>query len=254
MALASDIIQDAYREGNLIPVGAVPTDDENTEGLAMLNRAIVSVYGYELGENLLDWLFPAPQRTAPVAANFPQAPVITLENAPSKYVYPYPPANRRIVFGGVAGTLYFPESPEDGARMMLINGSGTGDDGTTGARITIDGNGRTIGGDPTYTDTFPVSPAYWLYRADLGDWTLITDLDLGDDMPFPEDFDDFWICFLNMRLAPRYDKVTSAETQKAGLDALKRLKTRYRQTAVVTYGSESFPRTNQSFLGGTWWW
>jgi hypothetical protein len=72
---ASSLIQSAYREGNLIAVGTTPTTAEQAEALLLLNNFVLGIFGYEMGENLQDWPAPAPQRTAPVAANFPQFPV-----------------------------------------------------------------------------------------------------------------------------------------------------------------------------------
>lgn len=261
MTTANDLIQAAYREGNLIPAGTQPTTAELSEALPRLNSFMRSVYGFELGENLFDWLVPVPQRTAPVAARWPQGPLASpLNCGPSNFVYPYPPANVRILFGGVTNTCYFPEQPEDGARMAVVQGSGAGDSGAPSAILTLDGNSRTIQdpADMTFKDqvelTAPITLNQWLYRADLAQWILVQDMELADACPFPEEFDDFWICALTMRLAPRYGKITATDTQQTALVTLARLKARYRQTALVTYGSENFPRTDQSYLGGSWWW
>lgn len=380
MTQAKWIIQQGYREGNLITVGTQPTAAEQTEGLYRLNRLVDGIFGYELGENLEDWLFPSPQRTAPVAARYPQGPFITdttlLGSQSSSCIYPYPPTNRRIVFGAVTGTLYFPEKPEDGSRMALVQGSGLGDEGVQGAAtgvltftaqpaandtvtvgtqiytfvtaltainqvligasipatlanlsaainagagngtvyyngtiangsataapninapwaltatailsgtagnsiattkstaagswaattllggvvgsiITLDGNGRLINGAPTQQLYTPVAPTEWFYRADLGSWLPRFDMSLTDEMIFPSDLDDFFICALAKRLAGPYGKVTSNETIEMAQRTLKRLQARYRQTQVTTYGSENIPRTDQTYLGGSWWW
>jgi hypothetical protein len=57
-----------------------------------------------------------------------------------------------------------------------------------------------------------------------------------------------------MRLAPRYGKITAAETAKTALDTMKRLKTRYRQAGTTTYGAENIPETGQSYLTSRSWW
>lgn len=259
--LASSLIQSAYREGNLIPVGTNPTSGELAEALPRLNVFIQGVYGYELGENLFDWLFPVPQKTSPMNARWPQAPLASpLNLGPSLAVAQNPPPNVRIVWGAVAGTVYFPQSPEDGARMAVVQGSGAGDSGMNGVVLTLDGNGRQIMNPATDTAadtvqlTSPTASVMWLYRADMALWIVVQDLALTDECPFPEEFDDFWICALAKRLAPRYNKVTASETQETALVTLARVKARYRQSALTTYGSESFPRTDQSYLGGSWWW
>lgn len=255
MTLASSLIADAFREGNLIPVGKTPTADQLTEALRRLNTYRLGVFGYEMGEPLLDWLVPVPQRTAAVAANFPQSPggVVDLTSGE----WPYPPKNSRIVFGNVASTVYFPEKPDPGSRMAIAPGSGAGDHGVTGATITLNGNGRFIEGALTkaYTATGSppaIVPRQWFYREDLSDWRPVVDLALTDDCEFPTDFDDLWICVLMIRLAPRFGKTASKETAECASSVLGRLKARYRQEGVTTYGSQDFPNGQQSFSNGCW--
>ena len=168
---AQTIIQAAYRESNIIPAGATPTTAENTEALERLNRYIMGVYGFELGEPMQDWPVPAPQRTAPTSANYPQLPfpldaqggltTAPFQADPSLLIYMFPPKNSRIVFGSVTGKAYFPEAPDDGSRMMLVQGSGAGDGGVPGATLTLDGNGRTIGGANTQAYSQPVATTQW---------------------------------------------------------------------------------------------
>jgi hypothetical protein len=266
MTIASVLIQAAYREGNLIPVGTSPTANETTEALERLNRYISAVFGFEMGEELTDWLVPVPQRTAPVAANFPQAPWPTddafgfgnpLSTDPSAAIYPYPPANSRIIFGGVAQTIYFPEQPNDGARMAIVQGSGAGDTGTAGAVLTVNGNSRTITKAATTTFTFAALPnptvgVEYLYRADLGDWRLVGDMLMTAECPFPKTYDDLWICALAIRLAPRYSKAVMPETTALFKSTLSKLKAKYRQTAPTTYGSTNFPNARESYISGSW--
>lgn len=266
MTLASSIITDAYREGNLIPVGKTPTSAEQAEALRKLTRFIAGVFGEEMGENLVDWPVPLPQRTAPIAANFPQTPFIDgnmmgspFGSALSTAFAPYPPKNSRIVFGGVTGTLYFPEQPDDGSRMAIVQGSGAGDGGAAGQILTLNGNGRTIETTPTKTFTFAspaTTPVHWMYRADLGDWVKVptTTLALTDDIGFPTDLDDLWVCMLAIRLAPSYGKSVSNETSVTALRMMKKLKARYRQAGTTVYNSGDIPNTFQSYAGNRWWW
>lgn len=255
MTLASTIIQAAFREGNLIAASATPTTAELAEALDRLNNLVSGIFGYEMGENLVDWLAPCPQRTAPVAANYPQAPYpLDVNFNTSSNVWPYPPKNRRIVWGGVTGTVYFPESPLDGSRMAVVQGSGAGDGGAPGAVLTLNGNGRTIETANTKTLTDPITATIWLYRADMADWIKVATLAASDQLPFPSEFDDFFICALSKRLAPRFGKVTATETVETAKVTLGRLKARYRQAGVTTYGSENIPNSNQTYSNGAWWW
>jgi hypothetical protein len=263
MALASDIITGAYREGNLIPVGTVPTAAENTEALDRLNNIIQMTFGYEMGEKLEDWPVPAPQRTAPQAANYPQLPYpqgldgsllgLPFNYDPTIMVYPFPPKNSRIVYGDTTTTVYFPEAPDDGSRMAMVPATGLGDGGAAGQVLTLDGNGRTIETSATKVYTAPITARQWLYRADLGDWLVIQDLALTDTIQFPREFDDLWILLLAIRLMPRNSKPVSNETAEALKSMMARFKTRYRQYQVTTFGSQDFPRSLQSYISGRWW-
>jgi hypothetical protein len=377
MTTATVLIQAAYREGNLLAAGASPTSAELTEALPALQRVVDGIFGFEMGEELTDWLVPAPQRTAPVASRYPQGPLVWNLNQPcSGNIWPYPPTNQRIVFGSVTNTVYFPEAPLDGSRMGLVQGSGLGDMGTpgtasgvltqtavpannaavvlgaqtytwkttltgaanevligltaaaslanlaaaiiagegnglvyglgtianvsasatsdsatgtltatalqsgvggnsivsttndvngswtgatlsggvVGAIITLNGNGRLINGAGTQQYATPVAGMEWLYRSDLGNWVPVQMLTITDQCPFPAKFDDFFISVLMKRLAPRYNKIVSNETQAVALAMLDKIRAQYRQAALTTYGSENFPRTDNSYLGGSWWW
>lgn len=269
MTTAVKLIQAGLREGNLIAVGKSPTTDEQLEALDALNRFVNGIFGFEMGENLADWLFPLPQRTAQLNSNFPQGPgVISVIDEPLmggpagnvSCLTPYPPKNSRIVWGLTTGTLWFPQAPEPGSRMAFVQGSGAGDDGQPGEVLTIDGNGRLIQ-DPadmqfkaTVQLTAPAEPAQWFYRDDLGYWVVCMDMDLTDECPFPKEFDDFFICALSKRLAPRYGKITAQETVETARVTLARLKARYRQSAPTVYGSQDFANGLQSYQSGRWWW
>lgn len=262
MTQATSLITSAYREGNLIPVGTTPTVNEQTEALERLNRIIFSTFGHEMGEPLMDWNVPQPQRTAPVAANYPQLPypqgldadLLTTPFAfdQTSQIFLTPPKNSRIVWGEVTFTVYFPEAPEDGSRMGIVQGSGAGDGGAPGQTLTLDGNGRTIAGSNTLVLPAPLTPTEWMYRADQADWRVVVDMGLTDQCPFPPEFDDLWIVWLAIRLAPRYGKTISPDTDSIGLKALKRFMARYRQSAPTTYGSSEFPRSLQSYISGRW--
>lgn len=259
MTTALSLITDAYREGNLIQVGSAPTASEQTEALGALNRIVASVFGEEMGEPLADWLIPVPQRTAPVAANYPQWPTQLELGSPLSLNNwaPYPPKNSRLIFGGRTQTLYFPEAPDDGSRMAVVQGSGAGDSGVIGAVLTLNGNGRTIQAANTQTFVFAApaaAPKAWLYRADLGDWVLVADMaTTADSIVFPSDLDDLWITMLAIRLAPRYGKVISDSTSATYTRMNKRLKAKYRQAQVTVYKSGDIPNGYQSY-GPSWGW
>src|ERR1700761_531749 len=131
MSTAQGIITGAYRELNLIPQGSQPNTAQNTEGLFRLNGFLRIIFGSKLGELLQDWEVPFGQRTAPVAANFPQNPYpinqdgafmgLPLAGGTGNLFWPYPPKNSRLICGITqATTVYFPQQPDDGSRMGLI--------------------------------------------------------------------------------------------------------------------------------------
>lgn len=270
--LNTSILNDAYREGNIIPIGVAPSTNQLAEGLLILSRLVRGILGYKMGENLQDWYVPQPQRTALVAGNWPQFPgeydyFSLYGTSLSQSVFPYPPNNRRIVYGGTAQTVYFPEKPNAGGQMSLIQASGAGDGGQTGDILTLNGNGRTIQGANTQTFSFnsgagntPFAPVRWFFRDDLSDWVLIADPTDGngsastDFIPYPEEFDDFFICAASKRLAARYNKVVSKETIERALEMESAFLARYRQPTVTVYGSDNFPRSYQSYIAGQWWW
>lgn len=263
MTVASDLVSQGYREINVFAIGTNPTDAQAAEGLTRLNNYVRSLYGTVMGENLQDWLFPAPQRTAPVAANFPQLPYpqgldgnllsLPFNNSPGSGVTPYPPKNSRIVFAGKTGqtpeTIFFPEAPDDGSRIGLIQGA----TGSNGVVLTLDGNGRLIDGAPTFQVTSPITHMRWLYRADLGDWRPMAQLLGTDEMPFSEDMDQFFVAALAIRFAPSYDKTVSAATAQAYKDGLSAFRSRYRQAGTTTYGAGQIPNSQQSYVSGRWW-
>lgn len=255
MSTAQDTITRAYRELNVTPLGITPTTNQLTEGLTQLNAFLRIIFGSKMGELLRDWEAPFQQRTAPVAANFPQLPYplsqdFTALSAPfagiaGANIWPYPPKNSRIVFGGKQSTtIYFPEQPDDGSRMGLIMGALA----SPGVTVTLDGNSRTINGARTQQFTTPFAAGgRWIYRADLGDWRPVADLALTDQLPFAEDMDDYVDISLAIRLAPKNDKTVSAETAKAFKDAETIFQARYRQEGTTTFKSGDIPTGYESF-------
>lgn len=258
MSTAQDSISASYRELNVTAIGTTPTTAQLTEGLDQLNRFLRIIFGSKMGELLADWEVPFAQRTASVAANYPQNPYplnqdaqfmgLPLSGGTGNMVWPYPPKNSRIVFGALQSTtVWFPEQPDDGSRMGLIMGALA----TPGVILTLDGNSRTIGGLKTQTFTMPLTAgARWIYRADIGDWRPVASLALADELPFPEDMDDYINLGNAIRLAPKNDKTVSPETISAFKNAETIFEARYKQTGTTTYGASNIPLGAESFLSG----
>lgn len=260
MSTAQDCISRSYRELNVTPIGKLPNAAQLDEGLSQLNAFLRIIFGSKMGELLQDWEAPFQQRTAPVAANFPQNPYplnqdaqfmgLPLSGGTGNMYWPYPPKNSRIVFGATAAaTVFFPEQPDDGSRMGLIAGALAG----SGVVLTLDGNSRTIGGAKTQQLTVPFAGQRWIYRADLGDWRPVANIALTDDLPFAEDMDDYMDLGLAIRLAPKNDKTVSAETVAAFKNAETIFEARYKQSGTTTYGAANIPLGYESYQSGRYW-
>jgi hypothetical protein len=228
--LMSEIIVQAFREGNFTALGEDTTAEELTESVARLRNLINAVFGFELGELQRDWYVPH-EHDPEAPLRYPLAPTGT--GVTSAAPYQYPPSNvRLLVKVDAARTLYFPAYPFDGARISYLDMGSTAD-------VTIDGNGRLIEGATSITTDLdpdgedPVVSFHgrkWLYRADRGEWILLTDLQAGDSVPTPPEFDALWISGLAVSLAPRFQVQIQEQTAATYQDMLGRLKRRYKQS------------------------
>ena len=198
------------------------TTGQDAEGLVLLNRFVDSLYGMELGEFVADWPVP-PGLTSPVPARFPIQPK---NESVSSDQWPYPPANVRVIMKLVADTtLYLPQSPDDGARIELVNIGGA-----SGHSLTLDANGRFVRGALTSTDTDVLwNTVRLLYRADLSDWIAVSTLAEGDSSPFPEFYDDLLAIGTFIRLAPRYGKTITPELGDTFSRLMKKMRAQVKQ-------------------------
>lgn len=217
MTLVSSIILDALRETNIIPIGQDPTDEQNTEGLRRLQNIVSSVLGNEAGENLSP--LPLGQNEIVSPGGYPWYSNSLPGNV-------YVPTNMRVMCNLTAdGYLNFAPNPDDGARMGVVDVSqnfGT-------FNLTLIGNGRSIEGDDAITlDTSAVSQE-WFYRADTGNWARVTNLTLTSEMPFPPEFDDFFIIMLAARINPRYGQNLDPASMEMLGRAKKQFSARYKQ-------------------------
>jgi len=225
MTTASALVTQAYREGNLIGLTATLTDEQATEGLTLLNDYLDSLLGFELGEFNFDWPVP-PATTSPVPARFPLFPLG--RDLPSN-VFPYPPSNVRVLLSLTADTtIYLPQDPNDGARIMLINLIST-----STFSLTIDGNGRLVKSAATVTElATALDGQMLLYRADLGGWQLTTALASDTESPLPTVYDRLLALGTFIFLAPRYGKELKQTQNLSYRRLLKRMKAQYRQVVL----------------------
>lgn len=241
MTTARSIITSAFREVNVIPIGREPTADEFAEGLGRLNTYIDSLFGTDLGEFLRDW----PLTKLYTAPEFRKTPILPGVGALPEEVRPYPPLNARIItrLSSPKTAYLFPE-PIDGARLELA------DTGSTAA-VTLDANGRRIEGAAALTFVPSPNTTYsWFYRADLGEWVRITELELDDELFFPAEFDDLFITGIAIRLAPRFGVRAGQETIAVQQRMGKKLKLRYAQTEARTGIYDASWYSHQAYSNG----
>lgn len=198
MTLISSIITDAYRESNILPLVKAPSAPQITEALRLLNGLFSSIYGDEAGESLQDW---------PLGNFGRESPAYNLEF--TEYNINRPTINRRLIaVNEEAKTVYLTLYPQDGARMGIADPFGR----LATVPVTLDANGRTIEGSPNLLLDTNGTFTEWFYRADLGDWVKLTSKVAADEMPFPADFDNFFVILLAMRINPRYGRTLDEQS------------------------------------------
>lgn len=196
MTLVSDIIKYAYRESNLIALASAVTSNQSSEALALLNSLVLSTVGNEAGDDYVDLV---------VGGSYDQSDLIG----------DWIPDNTRLLLN-LTGTkrYYLDPYPFDGQRFAVVDV----DTNLATYNITIDGNGRNVENAATLVLNTNGLNRQWMYRRDTGNWVKITSLTTGDQLPFPSEFDDYFITMLALRLNPRYGQ----ELQGASLEALRR--------------------------------
>lgn len=232
MTTVTQIITDAFRQSNLLAIGATPTDTQNTEALRYLNRLVKSIFGNEAGEPLIAFPFGNDNISRPSGYPF---------DSPETDADWFVPANTRLMLNLTAATsLYLHPAPDDGARFALLDI----DSNLSTYPVTVYGNGRTIDGAKTATYNTDGLNSEWFYRADTGNWAKYATLLIDDTFPFPEEFDDYFITLLAMRLNPSYGITVDPQSQAIYMRAKTQFQARYQQSKFVgsEYGLIRMPR------------
>jgi hypothetical protein len=208
VTLASAIISAAYREGQATAIVSSPTTAEQNEALDRLNSIILATVGNQIGQEL------APLN---MGGSYTEA----------SYCSPYVPADARLILNLSSGaqTLKLHPEPYDGQRLAIADAGNS----LSSNHLTLDGNGRMIESSATLTLSTNGLTRQWFYRDDSANWVKLTDLALSDAMPFPEEFNDYFITRLAMRLFPRQGIKTSPETADALVRAERQIRARYRK-------------------------
>lgn len=216
MTLISSIIKDAFRETNIFGLRKVLDAEQTAEALRLYNGNIRAIYGDEAGEGLTDW---------PLGSFNYESPNYGLPY--TEYDVNHPTINRRLIVTNTeAKTVYLTPFPQDGARMAIADPFGR----LSTVPVTIDANGRTIEGNPTLLLDVDGTFTEWFYRADLGQWVKISALTAIDENPFPDDFDNFFIIGLAMRLNPRYGREMDGQSALVFKSERRKFVARYLQS------------------------
>lgn len=240
MTLVSSIITDAYRESNMLPLGAALPANKLAEALRLYNALITSIYGGLAGEQLNDWPLGTFNRD-------PNGNELILPYTPDQLANPA--LNRRLIATSlVAMTVWLDPNPQAGARMGIADPFGR----LAAFPITINANGRTIEGNPTLLLNVNSTSRSWLYRSDLAAWMKITDLLSTDENPFPARFDNMFVILLAMRINPRYGRTLDPQSVATLKQNKQEFEAFYLQSANLDASDDlSWPfMSRQSYVSG----
>ncbi len=201
MTTVTEIINDAFRQSNLVAAGQSPTGPQSTEALRYLNRIVKSVFGHEVGE---------PLRAIPIGSG----------NISRPSGYPwwndvpdndwFVPENTRVMLNlENSVSLYLHPEPDNGSRFAAIDVAGN----LSTYNVTVYGNGRLIEGVDSIILSTDDTNSEWFYREDIATWVKYAALLADDIFPFPEEFDDFFITVLAIRLNPSYGAALDPQSQ-----------------------------------------
>lgn len=222
----SDIITDAFRESNLIPLNASPTAPETTEGLNRLQAIIKSVLGNEVGYIMQDWAITS-------ASNITRPSGVALSSAQAAAWYVQPQARLQCDLS-TATSIDLDPYPNDGQRFSVVDVGGN----FASNNLTLDGNGRKVNSSSNIVFSTNDEVREFMYRADLGDWVEIDNFATDDNLPFPEDFNDYFTTALAMRLNPRYGRPLPPEAAARYDQQRLQIIERYNQSRLRGIGLE----------------
>lgn len=223
MTVVSQIITDSFRQSNLLALGVIPTALQQEEALRFLGRIVKSVFGNEAGDPFTS--FPIGNNNIEQPAGYPWWNTVPGNDW-------FVPLNTRLIFNlncAIPQGISLHPDPEDGSRFAAIDSSGT----LAEFPITIFGNGRMIEGQQSIVLGTDGLDQEWFYRADLSNWQKTSPLLAEDTFPFPEEFDDFFITMLSLRLNPSYGSNLDPQSQLVLTRSRTQLRARYTQDIPV---------------------
>lgn len=233
MGTIKSIIKYAYREGGLIQIGSDPSSVQLAEGLYALEAVISSMYGNEIGEPFVDVFYGVPEDANSFAKD------LDIQNEIDRlYVLPNVRLNTHL---SSSKTIYLNPSPNDGERFGVIDLGGN----FSVYNLRLNGNGHKIEEAASKVLLEDGLIKSWIFRADLGQWSLVEGLNENSNSPFPPEFDNLLSIKLAMRLNPRYLVTADPQTIDEYRRLLKIFKARYKQKRETPV-EEALLRTNSN--------
>ena len=199
MATAQETIRLALRKLRRLGIDANPTSRQSENHLGDLNRFLLRLHD-DTRPDYVDFSVTASGEIS--AADI--AVRLNIEAAT-----------------GLAITLS--PTPQDGASFDVVTVLGS----LASTPLTIDPNGRKFLTDPD-PGTVSADGAY-RFRADLADWKAVSTLDVGDDLPFPAEWDDYIACAFARAIRSYYGPgcALSEEDDALGRDCVRKMRARY---------------------------
>lgn len=215
MATLRQIITNAYRENGIIQKGGSPDAAQLDEGLTELGYVIDNLFEEEVGARYTDILFGDSSNANAFGQALDRS--FLLDN-----LFAFP--NYRILcHNSEAKTVYLDPHPADGSLINIIDVAGN----FATYNVTLQGNGRLVGGNASVALNTDSDNKKYMYRADLADWQELTALTVDSQSPFPSKYDLLLTLKLAMRLHPRHLVDTRAETGMAYKEILRKFRSQY---------------------------
>lgn len=214
----ANLVVSAFRESNIIALGAYPTPAQNAEARYYLGNLLRSVFGNSIGFMLADWSVRSPTEIYDPAG----VPIV-----PDGFVVL--PQSRLVCDLAAAAAILLDPFPQDGQRLAVIDATNK----FATNPLTLSANGRKIDGVTTLTLNTNGFVGSWLYRADLAQWLILPEpLDDTTPWPLPPEFDDYFMIALAGRLDPRYGRTLDPESKERLAQQTQQLAVRYGQSQV----------------------
>lgn len=174
MATAQTTIRDALRLCRRIGFDGNPTSMQSENHLRDLNRWLKRIYDQT------------------------RYPYLDLYVTSSGELSAYDQSVRMNVEASSGLTVTLPSNPVDGACIQVICTLGS----LASTPLTLDPNGVLFEGDDEAASI--TAAGVWRFRGDIADWRQVETLAIGDELPFPEEFDDHLIAAFAKRISGGY--------------------------------------------------